>query len=167
MTLIDNRLCILTYSIPLCFSHFAALRWEIHLLLGLDWYMEILPPQGKNWEQWKEVGKSNKHLRNCQKDKIQPEQGTLRGQRRKVPREEERQAGLLLGAHVVATLQEKVWWPESVRVRERGQRCRAGSSGLGTGGPLPVTSLLPSHLSSFLFYLWSLLDHTLTDRIQK
>lgn len=39
---------------------------------------------------------------------MQPEQGTLSGQRGKVPREEERLAGLLLRPHVVATLKEKV-----------------------------------------------------------
>lgn len=55
--------------------------------------MEILPPEGRT-EQWKEVGKNPQATSGtAKKDKIQPEQGTLRGQRQaKGTQEEERQA---------------------------------------------------------------------------
>lgn len=54
----------------------------------------------------------------------------LRGQRGKVPREEERHAGLLLRAHVATTLNERAWGPgASVR-------------GLGSGDEVPQLGAL-------------------------
>lgn len=115
------------------------LRTLCLILLVLEWYLGttlVLPNQGKNWEQWKEVGRSNnRHLRNDQKNMTQPEQGTLRGQRRKLHREEDGRAGLSLRVHKVTVLNARVW-PPAASARE----------GYKVGTEKPNTGLLGREL---------------------
>lgn len=99
------------------------------LLLVPDWYMEILLPlQGKNWEQWKEMGKENpitNHLTTTRKKKkiTQPEQGVLRGQRGKLSSQGERHNWLSLWAHGATIQNRRVWWPRTLgRGLEGGDR---------------------------------------------
>lgn len=152
------------------------------LFLVLDWYLETLLPQEKNWEPWKEVGNPvTNHLRNYQKNKTQ---GTRdpRGAEGKVT--QGGRHGLPLGAH------ERVQWPGASVTglesgteapepgalgRERGARRREkrwlwsisppeGGAAVARGAaaqqawhqPLPFTIPLPS--SSSLPYFLSIRD---------
>lgn len=56
----QHAMCSHVLHPSLFFFFCCSLLRTLSLLLVLAWYMEVLlPPQGKSWEQWNEVGKSS------------------------------------------------------------------------------------------------------------